>query len=49
LFGMASDFVSCIKDKKTPVSDFQSGLDVIRILEASQQSIKQNGKEIILN
>ncbi len=49
LFGMASDFINSIIEKKTPISDFKSGLDVIRILEASQQSIKQNGKEIILN
>ncbi len=49
LFGMASDFVNSIKENKKPVSDFESGLSVIRILEASQQSIKQNGKEIILN
>ncbi|MCD6068744.1 MAG: oxidoreductase [Bacteroidetes bacterium] len=49
LLGMATDFITSIKEKKTPVSDFRSGLDVIRILEASQQSIKQNGKEIILN
>lgn len=49
LFGMASDFITSIRENKTPVSDFESGLRVIRILEASQQSIKQNGKEIILN
>lgn len=49
LFGMASDFISSIKNKKKPVSDFESGLNVIKILEASQQSIKQNGKEIVLN
>ncbi|MES2681010.1 MAG: Gfo/Idh/MocA family oxidoreductase, partial [Bacteroidota bacterium] len=49
LFGMASDFISAIKDNKKPVSDFDSGLSVIKILEASQQSIKQKGKEIILS
>ncbi|HOZ87825.1 MAG TPA: Gfo/Idh/MocA family oxidoreductase [Bacteroidia bacterium] len=49
LFGMASDFISSIKENKKPVSDFDSGLSVIKILEASQQSIKQKGKEIILN
>ncbi|OFY84462.1 MAG: oxidoreductase [Bacteroidetes bacterium RIFCSPLOWO2_12_FULL_35_15] len=49
LFGMASDFIYCIKNNAKPLSDFQSGLNVIKILEASQQSIKQNGKEIILN
>lgn len=49
LFGMASDFINAIKTGKAPVSDFESGLSVIKILEASQQSIKQKGKEIILN
>ncbi|MCE3259965.1 MAG: oxidoreductase [Bacteroidetes bacterium] len=49
LFGMASDFINSIKNKTKPVSDFESGLMVIRILEAAQQSIKQNGKEIKLN
>ena len=49
LFGMANDFISCIKQNKNPISDFESGLNVIKILEASQLSIKQNGKEIILN
>lgn len=49
LFGMASDFISSIKEHKKPISDFESGLSVIKILEASQQSIKNNGKEIILN
>jgi len=48
LFGMASDFISAIRENKKPVSDFESGLSVIKILEASQQSIKQKGKEIIL-
>jgi predicted dehydrogenase len=49
LFSMASDFINSINQKTKPISDFESGLNVIKILEASQQSIKQNGKEIILN
>lgn len=49
LFGMATDFVNSIINKTKPLSDFESGLNVMKILEASQQSIKQNGKEIILN
>lgn len=49
LFGMASDFINSIVNNSNPLSDFNSGLNVIRILEASQLSIKQNGKEIILN
>ncbi|EMO53689.1 oxidoreductase, NAD-binding domain protein [Leptospira noguchii str. 1993005606] len=49
LFGMAFDFINSINENKRPVSDFESGLKVIKILEASQQSIKQSGREIILN
>jgi len=48
LLGMADDFVSCILNKKEPVSNAALGLEVIKILEASQQSIKNKGKEIIL-
>ncbi|HRH58551.1 MAG TPA: Gfo/Idh/MocA family oxidoreductase [Chitinophagales bacterium] len=48
LAGMAADFISAIINNTIPISDFQSGLDVIKILEASQQSIKSNGKEIII-
>lgn len=49
LFGMAFDYINSINENKRPVSDFESGLKVIKILEASQQSIKQSGREIILN
>ncbi len=45
---MASDFVSAIKNRSKPISDYNSGLEVIRILEASQTSIKNNGKEVKL-
>ena len=48
LFGMADDFVNSILNKREPVSNSQLGLEVIKILEASQKSIKNNGKEIIL-
>jgi len=48
LAGMAADFVAAILNGKTPVSNAQSGLEVIRILEASQQSIKNKGKEILV-
>ncbi len=48
LSAMANDFISSIKSGNTPISNFDSGLNVIKILEASQQSIKQNGKEIKL-
>lgn len=48
LAGMAADFVSAIINDTTPISNYASGLEVIKILEASQQSIKNNGKEIII-
>jgi predicted dehydrogenase len=48
LSGMASDFISSIITKSIPLSNSQSGLDVIKILEASQKSIKNRGKEILL-
>ncbi|MDQ3021262.1 MAG: Gfo/Idh/MocA family oxidoreductase [Bacteroidota bacterium] len=48
LAGMAMDFVSAIQNGHKPISDYDSGLEVIKILEASQQSIKNKGKEIII-
>jgi predicted dehydrogenase len=45
---MANDFIQSILNNKKPVSDMYSGLNVIKILEAAQLSIKQNGKEIKL-
>lgn len=45
---MAADFISSILNNSKPVSDFNSGLEVIRILEASQESIKNKGKEILI-
>lgn len=48
LVSMAADFISAIIHHTTPVSDQQSGLAVIKILEAAQRSIKNKGKEIIL-
>lgn len=48
LLGMASDFIGCIQNGESPRSSWKIGLDVIRILEASDLSLKQNGREIIL-
>lgn len=45
---MAADFISAITNNTTPISNFQSGLDVVRILEAAQKSIKNKGKEVII-
>lgn len=48
LFAMASDFVSAIAKGTEPIANSQMGLDVVKILEAAQLSIKQQGKEIKL-
>ena len=48
LFDMATDFIHCIAEKKEPRSSAQIGMNVIRILEASDRSLKNNGCEIII-
>jgi predicted dehydrogenase len=48
LRGMAIDFVNAITEGTEPLSNWKSGLDVVKVLEAAQKSIKQNGKEIKL-
>lgn len=45
---MAADFISAIKNGINPISDHNVGLNVIKILEASQKSIKNKGEEIII-
>ena len=48
LLGMASDFIACIETKSTPLSHAGLGLDVVKILEAGQKSIKSKGAEVSL-
>jgi len=49
LFSVAKDFVSSIISSNVPVSNAQVGLEVVQILEAAQKSIKNNGKEVLIN
>ncbi|MGL6266735.1 MAG: Gfo/Idh/MocA family protein, partial [Chitinophagaceae bacterium] len=46
LAGVAEDFLKSISENSSPVSNAILGLQVVKILEASQESIKNNGKEI---
>ena len=46
LASMAADFISAITKGTTPISNFNSGLQTIEILEAAQKSIKDNGREV---
>jgi predicted dehydrogenase len=39
-------FLDCIRDGKTPLTDGQQGLDLVRILEASSESLKRGGAPI---
>lgn len=48
LLGMANDFISSIKLGHQPRSSCQIGYEVVRILEASNQSIRHNGREVLL-
>lgn len=45
---MATEFVECIQNGRSPLTDGVSGLNVVKILEASEMSIKHRGKEIKL-
>jgi predicted dehydrogenase len=49
LLEMASDFVRCILDNSEPKSSSKIGLEVVKILEASDKSIKHHGCEVLLN
>ena len=48
LLGVANDFVQSIINKREPKANAQLGRQVVRILEASQVSIKNNGKEVCI-
>lgn len=46
LAGVANDFIQSIIQKKKPLANAQLGMQVVKILEASQESIKNKGKEV---
>jgi predicted dehydrogenase len=41
-------FVECVRTRRTPVSDGQDGLRVVRVLDAAQRSLKRNGEPVKL-
>jgi predicted dehydrogenase len=49
LSGVANDFIQSIMEKKEPLANAFLGMNVVKLLEASQKSIKNSGKEIKLN
>jgi len=46
---LAKDFLSSISDGTDPISNYISGINVIKVLEASQISIKNGGQEVKVN
>lgn len=41
-------FLECIKTRNHPLTDAQSGIDVLKVLHACQKSIEQNGEPVSL-
>jgi UDP-2-acetamido-3-amino-2,3-dideoxy-glucuronate N-acetyltransferase len=41
-------FLDCIQSRKKPLTNAQSGIDVLKVLQACQQSIEQNGVPVSL-
>jgi UDP-2-acetamido-3-amino-2,3-dideoxy-glucuronate N-acetyltransferase len=39
-------FLECIQSRNQPLTNAQSGIDVLKVLHASQQSIEQNGEPV---
>ncbi len=48
LYGVALDFIESILHSKEPLANAELGLEVVKVLEASQKSIKNKGKESII-
>jgi predicted dehydrogenase len=46
LLSMANDFVNAVVNGGSPICDSNLGLSVVKVLEASQISIKNGGKEV---
>jgi predicted dehydrogenase len=42
-------FIDCIIEDREPITNGRASLDVIRVLEAADKSLKNSGREVILN
>lgn len=45
---MAREFVTSVAEKRAPLSDGHAGLRIVRLLEAAQESMEQNGRAVHL-
>ena len=41
-------FINCVKERKTPLTDGQNGLTVVKVLEGAQKSLENSGITIEL-
>jgi predicted dehydrogenase len=48
LHKMATDFIQSILNNSTPISNYEMGLNVVKVLSAAQESIKNKGKEVLI-
>ena len=48
LGSVAEDFVRSVLDNRQPISSAVLGLEVVKLLEASQESIRNRGKEVLI-
>lgn len=48
LGSVAEDFVRSVLDNRQPISSADLGLEVVKLLEASQESIRNRGKEVLI-
>lgn len=48
LHNECAHFVECMRENKTPRTDGANGLRVVRVLEAAQESLAQNGATVVL-
>ena len=39
-------FLDCVRERKTPLSDGQDGLRVVKVLEAADRSLEGNGSPV---
>ena len=40
------EFVDCLRSRRPPIADCQFGLNVVRVLEAAMESLRQDGRRI---
>jgi predicted dehydrogenase len=45
---MAAEFVECIRSGKKPTASGQSGLNIVRLLDAADRSMKTGGRMVKL-